>query len=201
MVDRRAKHSLSYANHLIQPAFAHTWKRQWPNKPWLLQNQINSRSRAIGAGFVRVSSRFVHPSAFPRVQVWWNPTGDTRQGHCNHIMPTTISATINPILYNSPLHGLQGPAYGPPGSANAKQTRLGLQVIQADSLSTVYWWLAVIVINIHFNSRQFWWKWVIVFDKDEKTKTILNKCNNKELSHLFYVVFPSHAALLQYNVS
>ena len=77
-------------------------------------------------------------------------------------MPTTISATINPLLYNSPLHGLQGPAYGPPGSA--KQTLLGLRVIQADSLSTVYWWLAVIVkksISIQDNSDESG----VLFDK------------------------------------
>ena len=46
---------------------------------------------------------------------------------------------------NSHVHSLQGPDYGPPGSTSCKVDLAGTQGQQADSLSMVYWWLAVIV--------------------------------------------------------
>ena len=43
------------------------------------------------------------------------------------------------------LHGLPGSPYGPTGFANCEVDPAGAQGHQADSLSVVYWWLAVIV--------------------------------------------------------
>ena len=43
------------------------------------------------------------------------------------------------------MHGLPGSPFGPTGFANCEVDPAGAQGYQTDSLSVVYWWLAVIV--------------------------------------------------------
>ena len=67
-----------------------------------------ARSSGVGAGFVRVLSRFIHPSAFPQAQAWWYPAGDIWPRCCNHVLPTTTTGITHryhtPPLYTHILH-------------------------------------------------------------------------------------------------
>ena len=59
------------------------------------------------------------------------------------------------------LHGLPGSPFGPTGFANCEVDPAGAQGLQADSLSVVYWWLAVIVKKKNQNAavlQHFWAK-------------------------------------------
>ena len=101
------------------------------------------RRCGAGAGFVRVTSRFVHPSVFPQALhsmirlIWPGEPKSWEQRSCYHVMPTTTLEcysvhtgtytsiyTKNYIAY-SLVHDPQGPDTGPPGFASREADPTG----------------------------------------------------------------------------
>ena len=112
-----------------------------------------ARSSGVGVGFVRIRYGFSTQVPFHRPRPDDTQLGTSGPGAViTYCQPPPQVLHTDTTLHHythtyciSILHGLPGSPYGPTGFANCEVDPAGAQGHQADSLSVVYWWLAVIV--------------------------------------------------------